>query len=314
MNINKSNVTGVLLMTYGSATTSKNVDEFLHDVYPDGPDPELVNEFKRRFDVVQGSPLVAITTKQGKELQKYLNKEQPDKNYIIRVGMLHSAPYIKDAVADLKTGGSDKIIGIILSPQFSDFIMSGYRQKLFEATKQLGIKDSNVTVVGPWPDEPNFIEFISNSLHKKYVSLKKKYGNNVAIIFTTHSLPQRVVAKDPSYLNQLDKTMKAVIKKAKLSNGSWSYAFQSAGHTPEPWLKPDLVDILAELKLRKVPAVLIVPLQFLSDHLEILYDLDIAAAEQCAEFDIVYNRIELPNTNPLFIKTLAHLVSIHSDH
>ena len=104
---------GVILMTYGSATTSKNVKEFLDHVYPDGPDPELVQEFKRRFDVVHGSPLVAITIQQGKALQQLLDKEPGRGRYVVRVCMLHSAPFIDDSIAELKAAGITKIIGII---------------------------------------------------------------------------------------------------------------------------------------------------------------------------------------------------------
>ncbi len=302
-----SSLTGVVLMTYGSATTSKNVEEFLDHVYPDGPDPELVAEFKRRFDVVNGSPLVEITVNQGKALQTLLDSIHPGQ-YIVRVGMLHSVPFIADSVADLKHLGAKQMVGIILSPQFSDFIMSGYKRNLLISTSANGFEDDKVKVVGPWPDEPSFIELISKRLLAKRRSLIKKYGMDVPVVFTTHSLPERVVAKDPSYLDQLEQTMMAVASRAKLTKADWTYAYQSAGHTPEPWLKPDLVDILAELKPKKVPAVLIVPLQFLADHLEILYDLDTAAGEQCSDYDIEYNRIELPNTDPLFIKTLANLV------
>jgi ferrochelatase len=312
MATSRNSETGVVLMTYGSATTSANVEEFLNHVYPDRPDPELVAEFKRRFDVVNGSPLVAITINQGKELQKLLDTSQAKKKYIVRVGMLHSAPYIEEAITDLKALGVSKIVGIILSPQFSDFIMSGYRRNLLKATQQAGYRDRDISIVGPWPDEPSFIKLISQRLQEERDKLVKRYKTKIPIIFTTHSLPKRVVAKDPGYLKQLEQTMKAVVRDAKLPKDSWTYAYQSAGHTPEPWLKPDLVDILAELKPTKAPAVLIVPLQFLADHLEILYDLDTAAKEQCEEYNISYNRIELPNTDHLFIKTLASLVDRQS--
>ncbi len=308
MDVKKIAPIGVVLMTYGSATTSDNVDEFLDHVYPKGPDPELVEEFKRRFDLVNGSPLVAITVKQGEALQKLLDKKQGSQSYVVRVGMLHSAPFIDDAIAELKASGVKKITAVILSPQFSDFIMSGYKHNLLQATRNNGYEDTDICVVGPWPDEPGFIELISRRLLDKQSALVKKHGTRVPIIFTTHSLPERVVAKDPGYLKQLERTMHAVVKKAKLGEGSWTYAYQSAGHTPEPWLKPDLVDILAELQPEKVSAVLIVPLQFLTDHLEILYDLDTAAGEQCLEFGIEYNRTDMPNTAPLFIETLAGLI------
>ena len=303
---------GVVLMTYGSATTSKNAKKFLEDVYPNGPDKGLVKEFQRRFDLVGGSPLIEITLQQGHMLQTYLDKSQAINNYVVGVGFLHSPPAIDLAVTKLKAVGARKLIGIILSPQFSKFIMGGYAKALQLAAEKNGFGVRDISIAGPWPEQPDFINLLSGRLVAKHRMLTKKYRQNVPIIFTTHSLPKRVVDKDPDYLKQLEKTMRAIVKKSKLSKSAWSYAYQSAGHTPEEWLKPDLVDILAEFKPIKVPAVLIVPLQFLADHLEILYDLDIAAKEQCEESNISYNRIELPNTDPMFIKTLASLVARQS--
>ena len=304
-----SKPTGVLLMTYGSATTSANVDDFIEHVYPKQPAPELIAEFKRRFDIVHSSPLIAITIEQGKALQKLLEERHGKNTFVVRAGMLHSAPFIADSVAELRSLGAASITGIILSPQFSDFIMSGYKRYLLEAAADNGYTAADVRIVGPWPDEPRYVQFISQNLVKKRKVLSEKYGAAVPVIFTTHSLPERVVAKDPNYLKQLEITMHAVVAKSKLPDGSWTYAYQSAGHSPEPWLKPDLVDILAEYKTRKKPAVLIVPLQFLADHLEVLYDLDTAAREQCTASGIAYNRIELPNTAPLFIQSLANLAA-----
>jgi ferrochelatase len=120
-----------------------------------------------------------------------------------------------------------------------------------------------------------------------------------------------VVEKDPQYLEQLQQTINAV--RAKLhADLEWRAGYQSAGHTPEEWLKPDLTDLLAELREKGKKKVLIVPIQFLADHLEILYDLDVVARKQCEEFGTSYNRVELPNTSPLFIEALAHITSEHS--
>jgi ferrochelatase len=136
------------------------------------------------------------------------------------------------------------------------------------------------------------------------VKLEKEYGTGIPVVFTTHSLPQSVVEKDLSYLEQLKSTIDNV--RTKISGEIECYsAYQSAGHTPEAWLKPDLTDILDQVSKKGAKAILIVPIQFLADHLEILYDLDVAARAQCEERGIAYNRIELPNTDPLFIDALA---------
>jgi ferrochelatase len=122
-----------------------------------------------------------------------------------------------------------------------------------------------------------------------------------------------VVANDPGYLDQLRETVDAILKKLAEKNNTpleWYSAYQSAGHSPEKWLTPDLLDILSTLRDQKYESVLIVPIQFLTDHLEILYDLDIAAKKQCEDFGILYNRIELPNTDPLFISSLESIVCV----
>ncbi|MDO8518248.1 MAG: ferrochelatase, partial [bacterium] len=129
---------------------------------------------------------------------------------------------------------------------------------------------------------------------------------------TTHSLPQRVVASDPQYLEQLKATTDAIITTIHDPTLEWYSAYQSAGHTRESWLQPDVADILSLLHTEKVQAVLLVPVQFLADHLEISYDLDIAAKKQCAEYNIAYHRTALPNTDPLFIQALTAVVKTTS--
>jgi ferrochelatase len=179
--------------------------------------------------------------------------------------------------------------------------MEGYTKDFFAAAKKYGIRDARVAK--HWPDEVHFVELLSKRIKDALLRL----GNKTPIVFTTHSLPQRVVKRDPSYLLQLQKTIEAV--RAQLDpKVEWYQGYQSAGHTPEEWLKPDLTDILADLHSKGHMSVLIVPIQFLADHLEILYDLDIAARAQCQEFGILYNRIDLPNTDPLFIQALTDVV------
>ncbi len=287
---------GVVLMTYGSANTSGHVEEYFKHIYKN-PSPEIITDFKHRYDLVGGSPLVAITKKQAALLQKKLGIK-----YVVRAGMRHSGPFIANAVEDCKKAGATELRGIILSPQFSSFIMAGYDKDFSEAAKANGFEE--FSVAKPWPKEKHFVALLAKRIKAKLAKL----GKNTPVIFTTHSLPKRVVDKDPSYLKQLDQTIQAVLK--KLPKIKWHQGYQSAGHTPEEWLKPDLVDILRDLQ-GKHEGVLIVPIQFLSDHLEVLYDLDIAARKQCEEFGIHYNRIELPNTDDLFIRALKDLSTVN---
>jgi protoporphyrin/coproporphyrin ferrochelatase len=304
MSIQNSSKKGVILMTYGSATTAEHVREYFERIYPGKASPELIADFENRYRLVGSSPLIDITKKQAALLEKRLGE-----NYIVRAGMRHSHPFITDTVSEIKAAGATSLIGIILAPQFSSFIMQGYNAAFSEAARKSGFEENRAVVVGPWGTESHFVQLLARNVITKLGSLQQEYGHTAPIVFTTHSLPQRVVESDPNYLVQLSATIEAI--RAHIDpHLEWYAAYQSAGHTPEAWLKPDLVDILEKLREKKSPAVLIVPIQFLADHLEILYDLDVAARDQCKEFNIAYHRTNLPNTDPLFIESLASLVTV----
>lgn len=307
-NILEGKKIGVILMTYGSATTAEHVREYMEHIYHGNADESVMKDFEERYRLVGHSPLVEITEKQAKFLEKFLNESKNDSGgnkYIVRAGMLHSKPFIEDAVRDCRNAGVQHLVGIILSPQFSFFIMGGYRAAFEHAGEANGFAKEQMIVAEPWPTEPHFVQLLSDRVQTSLEILEKQYQITVPVIFTTHSLPARVIEKDPGYLEQLKATTDAVLKKLGDDSFTWHSAYQSAGHTPEEWLKPDLTDILATSKT----AVLIVPIQFLTDHLEILYDLDIAARKQCEEFGIDYHRIELPNTDNLFIEALADVAT-----
>lgn len=298
---------GVLLMTYGSATTSSDVPSFMGSVYGSKPpDPAVISEFERRFNLIGSSPLVKITIAQAQALQAELNSRHGSSSYVVEAGMLHSAPTIDTAVTKLAQSHCSTVKGLLLSPQYSSIIMGSYNLKLAAAATKHNLEYS---IAKPWPTQAKFIKLLSMQLITCRQALAGNYGHNIPVIFTTHSLPESVVKKDPSYLNQLRATIHAIVHKTGLTNSEWVAAYQSAGHTPEAWLKPDLEDVLAVYAHQNISGVLIVPIQFLADHLEILYDLDIAAQDQANKMGINYHRIQLPNTNQLFIQALADIVA-----
>ena len=299
MSTNADKKTGVVLMSYGSATTAPHVAEYFKRIYKGKESQALILDFENRYRLVGHSPLVEITKKQASLLQEKLGK-----NYVVCAGMRHSEPFIEKAVTECKEGGATKLVGIILSPQFSSFVMEGYKTSFMGAAQTACISEAVIAL--PWPSQDRFIELLTTHIKDALTKIKADLGLDAPVIFTTHSLPKRVIENDPSYLEQLQATINAVTEKLPL-NLKWYAGYQSAGHTPEEWLKPDLVSILAKLHEQKITAVLIVPIQFLADHLEILYDLDIAVRKQCEEFSIAYNRIELPNTDGLFIDVLADI-------
>jgi protoporphyrin/coproporphyrin ferrochelatase len=295
--------TGVLLMTYGSAANAEQVPAYLRSVRGGrDPEPELVAEFRRRYRLIGWSPLVRITLEQGAALQRLLDAEHGAGRYRVEVGMLHSEPCIDEAIARLAVAGVGRLVGIVLSPQWSPVIMGGYRRAVDAAAWRLG-GDVEATVAGPWHRTPAFVDALVEKVEQALAEL----GPDVPVLFTAHSLPKAVVDRDPAYLDQIAETIDAVAERVGLDRDRWRFAYQSAGHSPAEWLKPDLKDLLPGIRAAGADAVLVVPVQFLADHLEILYDLDVAAREEAAAAGLAFHRIELPNTAPTFIRALAEV-------
>jgi uroporphyrinogen decarboxylase len=300
---------GVLLMTYGSAVTADDVPAYLRSVYRGkDADPELVAEFQRRYRVVGRSPLIDRTREQGAALQALLAAEHGAGGHLVEVGMLHSAPWIDEAVARLADAGVGRLVGIVLAPQFSSVIMGGYGRALEQAAARLR-PDAIVTLAGPWHRTPAFLDCLARRVTEALARLAAAGEPGVPVIFTAHSLPKAVVDRDPAYLDQLAETCEELASRAGLDAGRWQFAYQSAGHTPEEWLKPDLKDLLPGLRAEGHRAVLVVPLQFLADHLEILYDIDVAARGEAEAAGLAFHRIELPNADPLLVRALADVVA-----
>jgi len=300
---------GVLLMTYGSAGNADEVPAYLRSVRG-GKEaaPELVAEFTRRYELVGWSPLIRITRAQAAGLQERLNLDAGDDGrYLVEAAMLHSEPQVSRVAQRLVEAGATRLLGVVLSPQFSPIIMGGYGRALRAAAAGAGLdpdEEGRVLVAGAWHSLPAFLDALAERVRQALARLPE----DVPVIFTAHSLPKRVVDQEPGYIDQLKETAEALAKRARLDPNRWQFAYQSAGHTPEEWLKPDLKDLLPGLRTAGHQDVLVVPVQFLADHLEILYDLDVAARQEAEAAGIGYNRIELLNTDPAFIGALADVV------
>jgi ferrochelatase len=303
--------TGVLLMTFGSAQTADEVPDYLRSVRGGGdPDPAVVAEFQRRYEIVGWSPLVRITREQGEALQRTLDEDHGPGRFAVAVGMLHSEPRIDDAVRVLAAAGAGRVTGIVLSPQYSPIIMGGYDRAL-SAAMGSELPGMQVRVAGPWHTTPSFVGELAGRVQEALGRFSEP--ERVPIIFTAHSLPRPVVDRDRGYIDQLMETIELVARRAGLARDRWQFAYQSAGHTPEEWLKPDLKDLLPGLREAGHDDVLVVPVQFLADHLEILYDIDVAAREEARAAGLRFHRIDLPNTSPVFIRALAEVVEREED-
>ncbi|HEY4033556.1 MAG TPA: ferrochelatase [Ktedonobacteraceae bacterium] len=299
----------VVLMTYGSPATLDDIPAYIKNVYGGRePSAEVLTEFRRRYSLIGGSPLVRITNQQAAALQEELNSHSTDGTiYDVTVGMRFSPPFIADVVPEI-AADAQAVVGVIMSPQYSPIIMSGYVRTLQEAVAKLDREDLELKISGDWHLQPYFLQAVAERVRQALDRLPSDVREHVPVLLTAHSMPKRVVENEPDYINNLKETAAEIAKLVGLPSERWMFCYQSAGHTPEEWLKPDFADIMPELQQAGQTHVLIAPIQFLADHLEILYDIEIGARAQAEEHDIQFARTESLNTSPLFIKALAVVV------
>ncbi len=300
---------GVMLMTYGSPATLDDIPVYLRHVYGGREaSPEVIAEFRRRYHLIGGSPLLHITREQAAALEEELNSTSSDgTTYRVFAGMRFAPPFVQD-VARETAEGADHVVGIIMSPQYSPIIMKGYVDTLTQAIQGLGRNDLTLSISQDWHMQPYFLQALAQRVQEALDMFPPDVRARIPVLLTAHSMPKRVIENEPNYINNLKETATAIARMLNLPADRWMFCYQSAGHTPEEWLKPDFADVMPELKEQGQTHVLIAPVQFLADHLEILYDIEVGAREQAEEHGIQFARIESLNTAPLFIKALAAVV------
>jgi ferrochelatase len=292
---------GVVLMTYGSPADLDDVERYITAVRGGrAPDEELIREFRRRYEVIGLSPLIEITVAQAAALERELGHE-----VLVRAGMRFSEPSIRAALGELRDAGVREVAAIILSPQYSPLLMGGYQRALDQATADLGDGAPRVTLAGAWHLEPAFVEAVAGRIGEALETFPPEDRSSVPVLLTAHSLPKRVAESEPGYLDQLRQTAEAIAAAAGLAPGRWRFCWQSAGHEPGEWMKPDFADLMPELRAAGHRTVLVAPVQFLADHLEVLYDVDVGAREQAAAAGLEFRRIASLNVASRFIAGLA---------
>ena len=296
---------GVVLMSFGAAATPQDVPAYLTHVRGTPAPPDLIAEFQRRYRKAGGSPLLRNTWAQAMALEALLTAE--GQRFRVVVGMRHAPPFVDEALARLASEGVSRVIAVILSPQYSPIIMGGYHRALDRAQSVLG-PGCSVRVAGAWHTLPSFIGGLTRRVQEALEKYPPDQRHQVPVLMTAHSLPKRVADQEPEYLEQLQQTAQALAQQAGLDGRRWQFAYQSAGHTPEEWLTPDIKDLFPSLRAAGHRRALVVPIQFLADHLEVLYDIDVAAKEQAKEAGIELRRIESPGVMPELIQALAQVV------
>jgi ferrochelatase len=298
---------GVLLMTYGSPDDLDDMPRYLTAVRGGRPvSPEVVTEFRRRYDAIGGSPLIPITQAQAAAVEKGLRGDGIDARAV--AGMRFSEPTIAAGLGALAEAGCGEVVGIIMSPQFSGLLMSGYERTLNDAASALGSDAPRVRLAPPWYRNERFVEAVARRIDQGLDRLPAGERDRAPVLLTAHSLPRRVAEMEPGYLDQLRATAELVAGRAGLPPDRWHFCWQSAGHEPGEWMTPDFADLLPELRKAGHRAVLVAPIQFLADHLEVLYDIDIGARIQADAAGMAFARIESLNVMAEFVAALCEVV------
>jgi protoporphyrin/coproporphyrin ferrochelatase len=279
----------VVLMAYGSPERLADVPAYYADIRggrPVAPEhlDDLISRY-RRLGIEQANPLNAITEETRAALEQALGLP-------VFTGMKHWRPRIAEAAERALATGADTVVGLVLAPHYSRLSIAGYRDQLAEGLGGRAL----LAFVDSWHDDPGFVEFVAGRIR----------GTRAHVVFTAHSLPARILDHGDPYRDQLLETADLVASAAGVDD--WSFSFQSESPTGEPWLGPDILDHLGDLHVRGVTDVLVCPIGFVSDHLEIRWDIDPEAQEKAMELGLQLDRIEMPNADPAFVEVLAAIV------
>ena len=290
----------VLLMAYGSPNSLDEVGEYLRQVRGGKlPTPEEVERLKDRYQQVGGkTPLLKITLAQAKALEDELQSEQFHPK--VYVGMKHWHPFIEDVVEKIARDDAASIIGLALAPHYSKLSIGGYADAVNRGLAKTG-RPISFTMVESWHDQQSLINALSRRVRDGIEKFDKP--SKAVVLFTAHSLPNKFVADDDPYWSQLQETSQLVAAKSGI--GSWDFAFQSAGHPAESWMGPSIKEKITELSGKGSHELLVCPVGFVSDHLEILYDLDIEAKSYAASLGVRLERTASLNDDPEFIHSIA---------
>jgi len=279
----------VVLMAYGSPDRIEDVPAYYADIRGGRPvRQELLDDLTeryRRLGIEDSNPLNEITERTRAALEAELGIP-------VFTGMKHWTPRIADAAGQALAAGANTVVGLVLAPHYSRMSIGGYMQQLEEALAGR----VELRRIDSWATEPGFVDLLARRVR----------GTKAHVVFTAHSLPARALDDGDPYQDELLATARLVAERAGIADWSWSY--QSESPTGEPWLGPDILDHLADLHGRGVTDVLVCPVGFVADHLEIRWDIDVEAGEQARELGMRLTRIEMPNDDPALVATLAGIV------
>jgi ferrochelatase len=295
---------GVLLMAYGSPNRLDEVEAYFTDIRGGRcPSPDEVAELTARYEQVGvPTPLLEVSRRLAKKMERGLN-ESGDGRFTARVGMKHWTPRIHTALQELEQAGVDRVVALVLAPHYSRIGTGGYQARVERA-----LAESNRRVpldfVQSWFALPGYVQAVAENVRAAMRALAEP--ETVAVIFTAHSLPARILAEGDPYRDQLLQSSELIAQLVPARD--WRFSFHSQSQTGEPWLGPDLLDTLAELAAIGRRRVVVAPVGFIADHLEVLYDIDIEASQKARELGMEFQRTQMLNDDERLANALAQLV------
>jgi protoporphyrin/coproporphyrin ferrochelatase len=298
---------GLLVMAYGTPYKEEDIERYYtHIRRGRKPTPEMLEDLRRRYKAIGGSsPLAKITLEQAKKLEEHLNAIQDTYEFHMYLGLKHMEPYIEDAVKKMNEDGIEEAVSIVLAPHYSTFSIRSYNGRAKEEAEKIG--RPQIVSIDSWYDEPKFIQYWAHQLKLTFESMTEEEKKNYIVIMSAHSLPEKIIAMGDPYPDQLKETAQFITKEAGIEN--YALGWQSAGNTPDPWLGPDVQDLTKQLYEEKgYQAFIYMPVGFVADHLEVLYDNDYECKVVTDNIGAAYYRPEMPNVSPPFIDALATVV------
>ncbi|HVF04011.1 MAG TPA: ferrochelatase [Frankiaceae bacterium] len=291
--------TGVLAMAYGTPSSREQVAEYYTDIRRGRPPTdEQLADLTMRYDAIGGTfPLREITQRQVAALQEALGN-----GFRVELGQKHAHPFVEDGVASLARD-CDRIVGLVLAPHYSAVSVGEYARRAAAAAATHGIP---IETIDSWHLLPDYLNFLTDAVLAAMATLPDDVQRDADVVFTAHSLPEKSVGPEDPYPDQLRATAEAVATQADLFR--WTLAWQSAGRTPDPWLGPDILDVIRTRAEEGAAGVVVCACGFTADHLEVAYDLDVEARRVAEEVGLPFARVASVNDDRTVLNALADLV------
>jgi ferrochelatase len=296
---------GVLVMAYGTPASYEEVESFYTDVRRGRPpSPEQLADLQRRYAAVGGvSQLSVRTAEQVGGIQAALEGLEPGR-YSCRYGTKHASPSIEESIEQMAADGIEDLVALVLAPHYSAGSVGEYLRRVTEKAAALGMR---ATSIEDWHDNPTLVQLLAERVRKAFSAVGAEPGDDeTELLVTAHSLPLRIIQSGDGYDRRLEETGRLVAAAAGV--GRWRVCWQSAGRTPEPWIGPDVLEVLRGLKGEGLSGAVVCPAGFVSDHLEVNYDLDIEAKGIAGELGLRFARTESLNADERLCEALAGLV------